>query len=474
MEMPFTVRRMGASHAAEVLSSVREHHDSLLRDLRRPLVNATLLNFQNTQYSGIIGIGTPPQLFSVVFDTGSANVWVPGHDCHAHGCVARERFNASASTSYEPTATGLAIRFGTGEIEGMLARDVVSFRELRVLRQAFLEVSVERDFPFEDYPFDGIVGLALPSLAADGTVPFFDSLMQQKLLPRNQVAFHLSALGDPRGSSIFFGGFDYTRLAGPVAWVPRQASSVYWEVPMADIHMAGTPLHLCDQEEAPAITAKHGCRVAVDTGTSLFTGPSRAIALLSRRLRQIIRDGLDARQGGEDGPRAPHNRQYRCDLQTLPTLTFVIGGHAFDLAPADYVLHTEAGALASGDADREECALAFMALDVPAPRGPLWVLGDVFMRRYATVFDRDTDRVGFALSDRTGYPSGRLPLTSPASPAPDGHLDSNGDSTEDTAVRTAVPPDYTTKRRRRRNRRRREEQQARAIAAQDIQLPPSR
>jgi len=76
-------------------------------------------------------------------------------------------------------------------------------------------------------------------------------------------------------------------------------------------------------------------------------------------------------------------------LSSMPDVSFTIGGKLFTLTPDQYIFKV-------GEGSTQECMSGFTALDMPAPRGPLWILGDIFMGVYHTVFNYGDLTVGFA------------------------------------------------------------------------------
>lgn len=81
-----------------------------------------LTNYMDAQYYGTIEIGNPPQEFSVIFDTGSSNTWVPSKKCHSLACYLHNRYDSSESETYEQDSRAFAIRYGSGAVEGFISK----------------------------------------------------------------------------------------------------------------------------------------------------------------------------------------------------------------------------------------------------------------------------------------------------------------------------------------------------------------
>ena len=163
-------------------------------------VRVRLENIGDTKYVGVIGIGTPPQNVSVIFDTGSSNLWVTSSLCPKDtACGMHRSYDHESSTTYQSVDDDIRVKFGTGFITGFLSQDVftmydhasfddpneTSAAELPalsrtlVLGQRFGEITAEVGNVFYDSTFDGILGLAYPALSAYDFVPIVDNLFIQ-------------------------------------------------------------------------------------------------------------------------------------------------------------------------------------------------------------------------------------------------------------------------------------------------------
>lgn len=103
-----------------------EKHRKLLVDkheleVLEKLTSIPLANIFDMAYMGPIGIGTPPQQFHVIFDTGSTDLWVPSVRCTDEACTNKSSYNSTASRTYVANGTPYSIQYGSGAVSGIIS-----------------------------------------------------------------------------------------------------------------------------------------------------------------------------------------------------------------------------------------------------------------------------------------------------------------------------------------------------------------
>jgi len=321
-------------------------------------------DFLNTQYFGPVQIGNPGQTFNVVFDTGSSNLWVYDSSCTAAGhveCTKHRNFKAADSSTFQHEHGIMGVHYGGGIIKARLARDTVHLDDIQIKNQVFgATYFAEGKFGKSD----GILGLAMPPLATHHSTPVFDNIVDHHLLPHPSFFFYLSNAAKGDNSEFSLGAANPARMATEFSYHPIINENDYWAIRMDDIEVDGKRLNACDND-------KGYCKLVVDSGTSFLTAPFAATRKLLPKM---------------------HAQRDCSNLAHLPEIAYIVEGKRYALSAHDYVVKVK------HDFDDGECITGMMHLDVPSPRGPVWILGDVFMRKFYTQFDRENNRVGIALA----------------------------------------------------------------------------
>lgn len=219
---------------------------------------------------------------------------------------------------------------------------------------------------------DGSVGLGLPFEGQQGS-SIIDSLFKQGLIERRIFSFGLGATLDSGEGELVLGGVDESAYTGPLQTV-KIIDDGKWKVLGYNTKLNGESL--LEKEPVP---------VLVDSGVPTIAGPKAAVRRIFKQL------GAHSFLG---------KTVIKCS--TRFELTFQLSENE---APLKLTEQDLTHRLMLG-----YCLLLVSPLSLSKPNENLWVLGDVLMRKYYTVFDMDKRSISFGLSHRnravdTSYPS---------------------------------------------------------------------
>jgi len=319
-------------------------------------VPISIHNFQDAQYYGAVEVGSQKQSFNVIYDTGSSNLWIPAKNCS--NCGVKPKFDTSKSHSYVADGREFKIVYGSGPVSGYLAQDTVTLGNTGVTKQTMALVTDVSGLgaAFTIGHFAGILGLAWQSISVDNITTVFRNMVDQG---KADPVFSVYLSDTPgKDGELLLGGINKNHYTGDIVYVPL-SSRTYWQVALDGFNIKGQ-----------SVTKVKNA--VIDTGTSLLAGPTseiKAIAKLAGATPFIKGEYL-----------------IPCSQKTSGiNFDFIIGGKTFTLTPTDYIIP-----------DETICLFGMVGIDIPPPHGPLWILGDPFIRAWYSVFDLKEGRMGFA------------------------------------------------------------------------------
>lgn len=211
--------------------------------------------------------------------------------------------------------------------------------------------------------FDGIFGLAFSSISVGFRTTVFENAIRQNQVDQPIFSFYLGQENGQPGELIF-GGYDSSKFTGSLNYV-KLDEATYWQIRMDSVR-AGSYEKMASGDDMTAI---------IDSGTSFITGPEAEVEKLAKAV------GATTNLMGE--------YTINCDkINDIPDIVFVIEEIEYTIPGPKTVIEAQG-----------TCLFAFLATYVPAP-GPQWILGDVFMREYYTVFNYHDKTIGFAKAVR--------------------------------------------------------------------------
>lgn len=329
----------------------------------------------NLLYYGNIQIGSPPQKFKMVFDTGSADLWVPAQDCSDAQCGNHSRFDYNQSTTFNNSNLNFTIQYGSGAVTGTWASDIVGVAGTTLSDFPIGLVTGEDSIMLHTFT-DGIIGLGFPMISSN---PNRDTWISRISESYPNVSGEMSFLLNPFDD--YYPGFQVgERLPLDKRLVTYQHPLVkpysYWILNMTSVAI-NRFLSITTDVCQPT------CPVVIDTGTSAVVIPESEYFTF---MLQLLHNTDSCQYLWQQG-------LFVCtdivDCKRLPTVMFTLPDVSGDqieypLSSSEYLSYDP----------NIGCIPLFEKS--PQPGGP-WILGLVFLRNYYTTFSWDKDTISFQI-----------------------------------------------------------------------------
>ncbi|CAO3566993.1 unnamed protein product [Mortierella alpina] len=356
------------------IQSLRAEHPVSTNSQKRSYVGVAPVrgNSFDTQWVAAMMIGSPAQEFSVVFDTGSSEVWVSSTSCQA--CKTR-RFNPLRSSTFHQSGQPWSLNYADdSRASGVLGADDITVAGITVKDQIFGMASINTGSTAAT-GVDGIMGLGLESNSNMGNArtPVVNMLLQSQIdqaivsVWLNKASNQDASLSD--GGVFIFGGVDPSLYTGTITFVPV-TSSKDWQVTVDRIFIGRKELSVSSSASSAII----------DTGSSYILFPDYLAVAFHRAIPNAQYDN----KLGWLIPCALANSR------SVGDLAFMIGGQKFSVPLSDIViLRSEYNGYCLSAVDSWQ--------ELPGHGGQSGILlGDLFIKNQYVVFDYTKKQVGFA------------------------------------------------------------------------------
>ncbi|KAH9166889.1 acid protease [Lactarius sanguifluus] len=306
---------------------------------------------------GSISVGTPAVTYTVAFDTGSSDLFLPASNCDST-CSGHKLYDPSASSTSSDVGEPFSHQYGDGSaVSGEQYNDTVTLAGYTATAQRLgAATNYSTGFQSSQFPADGLLGMGYESLSSYGASPVFQSLVSQGQISTPVFSFYLAE----SGSELYIGGTDQEHYTGAFTYMPVTTQG-YWQGSFDGISVNGR-----------TVVRREGA--IIDTGTAQVVGDAQSI-------RAIYAQIPGFKNAGDGTWTIP------CNSNTHISITF--SGKAFEISASTFNL----GPKSSGSSD---CVGGFGASDAVSSIAEFWIIGDVFLQNVYTAFDLGNGRVGFA------------------------------------------------------------------------------